>query len=38
MKYYSEKTKKTYNSEKECLQAEKQYDLKSNEERNKQTQ
>lgn len=38
MKYYSEITKKNYNSEKECLEAEKQYALKSNEESKKQTQ
>lgn len=38
MKYYSEITKKNYNSEKECLEAERQYALKSNEESKKQTQ
>ena len=38
MKYYSEITKKNYNSEKECLEAEKQHALKSNEESKKQTE
>lgn len=38
MKYYSDILKKNFNTEKECLEAEKQHALKSNEESKKQTQ
>lgn len=38
MRYYSDILKKAFNSEKECLEAEKAHNLKANEESKKQTQ